>query len=160
MLAAHSAGSFQSELSPPAGALTKEIRIARSPAGSGAMRLRHVSISPMTSPASLGVIRPSPTAARTALVAFAASLALLISGRSSEILPRRHQALRQSLSAVVSPASPSSIVFRVSSFASPSSSVSAASVARLRTPLAGQRIQVNKSAPVGVFSAVCGTICG
>ena len=70
-------------------------------------------------------------------MAFAASSALLIAGKSSEIgrsFLGGTKPSRQSLSAVVSPASPNSIAFRVSAPASPSSNSSAAIVDQFRTP--------------------------
>jgi hypothetical protein len=107
---------------------------------SGATFLRHASSS--YGLASLGVIRPSPTAARTAPIAFAASSALLIAGNS--------------------------IAFRVSVFPSIARALGLAGrIAAKVQNLAAKRRNVliiveSRSGRVemGGFGFVCGVICG
>jgi Xaa-Pro dipeptidase len=105
--------------------------------GSSRSADRAASISPITALASLGVMVPSATAASTAPVARAASPIPLIAGNSRQMVRSFRGGTKRSMhirSAVVSPAKPSSMAFRVKASASPSSRASAATVLRLRAP--------------------------
>ena len=134
----HSAVTWGQPSGSPADA-KRTLMLAPTGAGgcSAPIARRHASTKPATAAASAGVIRPSATAARTALIALAASWALVIVGTANSISRSLRGGTSRSMhsrSAVVSPASASSTAFRVRASASPSSNDSAAIVERLREP--------------------------